>query len=173
MNTRATIRFVEEADAEALFEAARSSRAELAPWMPWCHADYCIEESRQWLTQEVARRVDGSGYAFAILDAAGAYCGGCGLNAIDRANRRANLGYWVRTSHRGQGLATEAVRQLSAWAFEHTDLIRLEIVASIENVASIRVADKAGAVREGIARSRIMLHGREHDAAVFSIVREP
>ena len=71
MNTRATIRFVEEADAEALFEAARSSRAELAPWMPWCHADYCIEESRQWLTQEVARRVDASGYAVGGLDAAG------------------------------------------------------------------------------------------------------
>jgi RimJ/RimL family protein N-acetyltransferase len=53
----------------------------------------------------------------------------------------------------------------------NTDLNRLEIVAAVENIPSQRVAEKAGAIREGIARSRLFLNGRFHDAAVFSFAR--
>jgi RimJ/RimL family protein N-acetyltransferase len=166
-----TIRFVEVSDASALFESVWASRAELEPWLPWCNAGYCIEESRQWLEQQLVRREAGTEYGFAIINRSGLYCGGCGLNAIDTAYLRANLGYWVRTSHAGQGLATHAVRLLAAWAFEHTALNRLEIVASTGNFASLRVAEKAGAEREGVARARLVLHGQVHDAVVYSIVR--
>jgi len=48
----------------------------------------------------------------------------------------------------------------------------LEIVVSIVNIASLRVAEKAGAVREGTLRNRFLLHGFAHDAAVFSFVRK-
>ena len=166
-----TIRFVEVGDAPALFEAAIASRAELAAWMPWCHPGYCIDESRQWVEQQPVRREAGTEYNFAIIDSNGTYCGGCGLNAIDTVNLRANLGYWVRTSHAGKGLATHAVYLLADWAFEHTPLNRLEIVASTRNGASLRVAEKAGAEREGVARARLVLHGEIHDGVVFSIVR--
>jgi RimJ/RimL family protein N-acetyltransferase len=166
-----TIRFVDVSDAPALFESVCASRAELAPWMPWCHAGYCIEESRQWLERQLREREAGTEYAFAIMDSSGLYCGGCGLNAIDPVCLRANLGYWVRTSHAGQGLATHAVRQLADWAFEHTALNRLEIVVSTSNFASLRVAEKVGAEREGVARARLVLEGQVHDAVVYSIVR--
>ena len=36
-------------DAQAIWSAARESLAQLQPWMPWCHANYSIEESRSWL----------------------------------------------------------------------------------------------------------------------------
>ncbi len=166
-----TIRFVEISDAPALFEAAMASRAELAPWMPWCHPAYSIEESREWLEEQEAERAAGTEYAFAIVDRHGEFCGGCGLNAIDTVNLRANLGYWVRTSHTRRGLATHAVGLLADWAFAHTVLNRLEIVVSTRNFPSLRVAQKAGAEREGVARARLVLDGEVHDAVVFSIVR--
>ena len=68
-------------------------------------------------------------------------------------------------------MATAAVRALSEWAFTHTWLERLEIVAATGNLRSRRVAEKAGAVREEVARSRLRLHERFHDAVVYSIVR--
>jgi ribosomal-protein-serine acetyltransferase len=69
------------------------------------------------------------------------------------------------------GVATAAVRALRDWAFERTDLIRLEIVIAVGNFASHRVAKKAGAVREGTLQRRLVLHGTVHDATMFSFTR--
>ncbi|MGL5096173.1 MAG: GNAT family N-acetyltransferase, partial [Planctomycetia bacterium] len=63
-------------------------------------------------------------------------------------------------------------QQTAAWAFAETNLVRLEIVAAVDNHASRRVAEKAGAVFEGIARRRLLVHGASHDAAVYSLVRD-
>jgi len=68
-------------------------------------------------------------------------------------------------------LATPATRLVAAWGFANTKLNRLEILASVRNLASIRVAEKAGGVREGVLRSRLLLHGQPHDAVIFSIIR--
>ena len=111
-------------------------------------------------------------FEFAIVSGDGRYLGGCGLNQIDRANSRANLGYWVRRSAAGRGVATQAVRSIRDWAFQHTDLVRLEVVIAAGNVASHRVAEKSGAIREGILKRRLILHGAAHDATMFALTRE-
>jgi ribosomal-protein-serine acetyltransferase len=159
------------ADASEVWEAARESLAELQLWMPWCHPGYSIEESRSWLEAQVPAFQHGTSFEFAIVSPDGHYLGGCGLNQIDQANNRANLGYWVRSSATGRGIATTAVQRLRHWGFEHTALVRLEVVIAIGNLASHRVAEKAGAVREGTLRGRLLLHGTLHDATMFSFVR--
>jgi RimJ/RimL family protein N-acetyltransferase len=73
----------------------------------------------------------------------------------------------------GQGIAPRAVEQLAKWAFSQTDLHRLEIVAALGNTRSQRVAEKAGAIREGILRGRLWLHSTPHDAVLYSITRTP
>jgi RimJ/RimL family protein N-acetyltransferase len=158
-------------DAPAVCEAALESCAELSPWMPWCHARYSIEESRAWLAVQVPAFRDGSAFEFAIVAANGRYLGGCGLNQVDTINSRANLGYWVRSSVTRRGVATTAVGWLREWGFRYTDLIRLEVVIAVENHASLRVAQKAGAAFEGILRQRLWLHGIAHDAAMWSFTR--
>ena len=158
-------------DVPRLFQAAQESIAEVYPWLPWCRPEYSLAEAQQWVEKQVGQFVDGVEFQFAIVAADGQYLGGCGLNQVDPLHRRANLGYWVRTSATRRGAASRAVRLLAAWAFGNTDLVRLEIVAAVENQSSIRVAEKAGAIREGIARSRLIVHGAAHDAAVFSITR--
>jgi ribosomal-protein-serine acetyltransferase len=165
------IRPYELADAVLVFEAARESLPALRPWMPWCHPDYSIEESRSWLETQVAAFENRAAFEFAIVAADGRYLGACGLNQIDTANQRANLGYWVRSSAAGCGVATAAVRLLRDWGFCNTELVRLEIVVAVGNGASHRVAEKAGAVREGTLRSRLLLHGISHDATMYSFTR--
>lgn len=159
------------ADAGALHEAGCESWREVHPWMPWCHEAYALREAEEWLAGQVPKFAAGLEYDFTIRDDSGTYLGACGLNDIDADNQRCNLGYWVRTSAAGRGIASTATRRLSAWAFENTTLVRLEIVAALGNLASQRVAEKAGAIREGTLQKRMALHGVWHDAALYAITR--
>ena len=158
-------------DAEALYEAVRESINELRPWLEWCHPEYAIDESRAWIDHCIEARSAGREYNFAITDFDDRLLGGCGINRIQPDHRVANVGYWVRTSVAGRGVATAATEVLVEFAFLHTDMNRLEIIASTRNVGSQRVAERAGARREGIVRSRLFLHGEPHDAAQFSFIR--
>jgi RimJ/RimL family protein N-acetyltransferase len=158
-------------DIPRLFAAAIESREELGRWLPWCHAGYSIEDSRQWVESQLTAFQRGAEYSFVIVDAEHRLLGGCGLNYLDRPNLRANLGYWVRSSDCRRGVAVAAVKLLVGWAFANTDFCRLEVIASVENMPSQRVAEKAGALREGVLRSRVQLQGRMHDAVIYSFVR--
>ena len=165
------IRRYELDDAASVVEAVRKSLTDLQVWMPWCHSEYSIADSRSWLEQQVPAFDAGTAFEFAIVSTGGDYLGGCGLNQIDKVNHRANLGYWVRSSVTRRGVATAAVQLIHEWAFKNTDLLRLEIVVAKENAASHRVAEKAGAVREGVMRRRVLLHGVAHDATMFAFTR--
>lgn len=160
-------------DASALHEAARESVADVHPWLPWCHSEYRLEDAETWIKSRVEAFTNRTEFSFLIEDENGRFLGGCGLNHISELHRLANLGYWVRTSAAGQGVASHAVQTLAQWAFANTNLERLEIVVAIGNTRSQRVAEKAGAHREGILRSRLFIHDRPHDAVLYSIVRSP
>ncbi len=158
-------------DAAALHEAAIESVWEVRPFMPWCRPNLTLDEGRSWIEAQVSAFQARKAFEFVILGRGGRFLGGCGLNQIDEENQRANLGYWVRTSATGRGIATTAVRQLVQWAFDNTNLVRLEVVVSTENAASLRVAEKSGAVNEGVLKKRLLLHGMWHDAVMLSFVR--
>jgi RimJ/RimL family protein N-acetyltransferase len=158
-------------DAGALQDAVVESLDELQPWMAWAHPGYTWDEARAWLEVQVAAFEARTEFQFAIVTAADEYLGACGLNHLDTLNRRANLGYWVRSRATRSGVATRAVGLLSEWAFNQTNLVRLEILAARENGPSRRVAVKSGAFEEGTLRKRLLLNGVFHDAVMYSILR--
>ena len=158
-------------DAAALHEAAIESVWEVRPFMPWCRPDLTVDEGRRWIEAQVSAFAARKAFEFVILAPDGRFLGGCGLNQIDEENHRANLGYWVRSSATGRGIATAAVRQLVQWAFNNTSLARLEVVVSTQNAASLRVAEKSGASSEGVLKKRLLLHGMWHDAVMLSFVQ--
>ncbi len=159
------------ADAGPLLEAVRESMAELERWMDWCHGGYSLDDAARWIAEQEQARLSGSGFEFVITGDGRTPLGVCGINGIHRAYRMCNLGYWVRSSHAGRGVATAAVRRLAAWTWEHTDVERVEIVAAVGNAASQRVAERAGALPEGVLRSRLLIHGVFHDAVMYSLIR--
>lgn len=167
------IRPFRQDDVQALYEAVDESRHALTRWLPWCHETYSIADSQSWVQSQLEAFPAGTMYSFVICDPAGRILGGCGLNHIDRTDRVANLGYWVRSSAAGRGIATAAIRRLVEWSFASTDLERLEVLVAVDNTASQRAAVKAGAVREGILRKRVSLQGASHDCVVYSFVRGP
>ncbi|HET6282772.1 MAG TPA: GNAT family protein [Polyangia bacterium] len=166
-----TIRLYEESDAEAMTAAARESTADVLPWMPWCHAEYSAADALRWIRATRDGHSTETMHEFAIADSTGQYAGGCGINQISLVTGVANLGYWVRSSLAGRGIAPAAVLELVPWAFQHTPLHRLEIVAAVANHRSQRVAEKAGAHRDAVLRKRIIVNGAPSDAVLYSILR--
>ena len=165
------IRPYEPDDSASLYAAARESVADVFPWLPWCHARYSMAEAEEWARSRPQLFKEGAEYNFAIVASSGRFLGGCGLNRINRDHRFANLGYWVRSADAGRGVASTAVRHMAEFAFSRSDILRLEIVCAVGNIRSQRAADKSGAMREGVLHDRLFLHGRAHDAVMYSIVR--
>ena len=157
-------------DIGVVFAAATESIDTVGRWMPWCHAGYTEAESSAWVEKARAMWQDGEAYEFAMFDSAIEYVGGAGINQFNRLHNLANLGYWVRQSRQRRGLATAAVQILAKFGFETLGLTRIEIVAASENAPSRRVAEKAGAQFECLARNRLVIHGTPLDAAVHSLV---
>jgi RimJ/RimL family protein N-acetyltransferase len=166
------LRALNMADLDMLYASICQSFVELSPWMPWCHQRYSKDDTRQFLARlgELAERCEE--FAFGIFDGRTSEFLGCnGINYIDIPYRRANLGYWIRSDRTGRGIASRSTRLLAETAMKELQLERIEIVVAIDNLASQRVAEKAGATREGILRQRIRAGGVQTDAICFSFIR--
>jgi ribosomal-protein-serine acetyltransferase len=158
-------------DVDKLFHAVRESIKEMGVWLPFAHENYTVKESKDWIKKRPKEWNKGIIYDFAIFDAQnGDLIGGCGLNEISEQNKKANLGYWVRTSYTGRGVAVTATKMLARWGFETLKLKRIEIYIAVDNKRSLRVAKKAGAKREGILRNRINIGDEMHDAVMHSLI---
>lgn len=138
------------ADAPALARRVHESLAQLSPWLPWATPDYGEREAAAF----IAFTATGVTHEFAI-EVDGDVVGACGLNTLDHSTRRANLGYWIATPVTGRGHVSQAVRALVDWAFAETAFERLEIVVARGNIPSQRVAERAGARREGVLERRV------------------
>ena len=168
---RLLLREFEEDDIEAILGAVAESAEALQRWMAWCKPDYGRADAEVFIRAQPQAWRDGREYTFLILDRrTKRFLGSCGLNRLDWANLMANLGYWIRTSAAGQGAATAAVKLVLRFAFEQLGLQRVEIVAAKGNTASQRVAEKAGATREALARNRCRAGGGPQDAYVYSVI---
>ena len=124
-----------------------------------------------WISDLPASWEEGVGFHFGIFDREDGRCvGGVGLNLVSKVYRILNLGYWVRTSETGRGLATEGARLLGDFALKELGALRVEVLAVVSNTGSRRVAEKIGAKFEGILRNRLTIHDKTQDAAMFSLV---
>lgn len=159
-------------DVDAFHAAVSESLADLIPWMSWANPTYGSAEAVEFIRVITETWDTGRYYAFAITDARdGTMLGAASLSHIHPVYNFCNLGYWVRSSRRGNGFAPRAARLAAQYGLDKLHLLRVEIVAAVENAASIKVAEKSGAHREGILRDRMTVREKVCDAAMFSFVR--
>jgi ribosomal-protein-alanine N-acetyltransferase len=90
---------------------------------------------------------------------------------VDELHRRGDIGYALAREYWGHGYATEAVRAMIEFGFEHLNLNRIEARAVPANVASTRVMQKAGMKYEGILSESGFFKGAYQDVALYSILR--
>ena len=132
-----------EADVDEMV-ACLDGEEEISRWLELIPQPYTAEDARAFLS-----RTDET--TFAVVDAAdGGVLGGIGLK-WNEAHDVAEIGYWARVEARGRGVTTRALRLASDLAFEE-GAARVQLRADVENVASRRVAEKAGFTAEGVLR---------------------
>jgi ribosomal-protein-serine acetyltransferase len=157
-------------DAQALLAAVRESVESVGRWLPWCTHDYGAQHAIDWIRQCQAAWISGDQFAFAIFDSNGEFLGAVGLSHRNREHNFASIGYWIRESARGRGVASRVARHVIRFGFEHVRLARIEIVAAVGNIASRRTAERAGARFEGNQRNRLLIREKMFDAAMYAVV---
>lgn len=194
---RVTLRLLHEGDAPALFSLIDGSREFLARHLPWPAECTCVEdvESRidSWEIQaQMAngacwgifakgsgssqsagslRPADGSVPASIQQHASDLQLAGVIiLGWIQAAHLSASVSYWLGECFTGRGLATDALKILSHFAFNRLGLNRLEISASVTNKASQAVATRAGYTQEGTCREYEFINGKFVDHVRFSLL---
>jgi RimJ/RimL family protein N-acetyltransferase len=166
---RLQLRSFTEADADDLF-ALQSNPHVLRYWdsPPW--VDRASVERFLAGCRQVAE--DGTGARVAIERTGdGAFLGWCTFNSWNPDFRSASLGYCLTEASWGRGYATEAARALLQWAFDTLDLNRVQSETDTRNVASARVLEKLGFVREGTLRENCIVNGDVSDSWVYGLLR--
>jgi RimJ/RimL family protein N-acetyltransferase len=110
------------------------------------------QDACRWLEVQRQGWLDGRRLGFAVLDSesggeSGRVFGGIALKDCRVGKDAAEVGYWTAPAARNRGVASEAVKLLTAWAFENfavQGLRRIELLHQQDNVASCRVAQKSG-----------------------------
>jgi len=88
------------------------------------------------------------------------------------AFRNAYLGYWIDVEHQGRGLMTEAVRATTTFAFATAALHRVQAAVMPRNAGSLRVLEKAGYRKEGLAERYLCIAGAWEDHLLFAVTSE-
>jgi ribosomal-protein-alanine N-acetyltransferase len=149
------------------------SRDYLSPWEPTWPSDALSESAYiRRLRRLTTEWKSDEGYSFHISARdTGQLIGGIGLTQVRRGvAQTATLGYWVGQKFARRGYTTEAVGLIVQFAFQTLRLHRIEAACLPENIASRRVLEKSGFVREGYARQYLMIAGDWRDHLTFALL---
>ena len=172
---RLIIRVARPGDGAVFHEAITESLAQLSPWLGWVTPAPAPEDSEascRGAHERFLRNEDLM--AFFFLKEGGKLVGGSGLHDADWDLRHFEVGYWGRSSYCGRGLMTEGVRALADHALDSLRATRVFLTTDTLNVASWKLAERAGFELEGILRNdRRSLSGGLRDTRVHSRIRRP
>ena len=101
----------------------------------------------------------------------GALVGGLTLCNVRRGvTQSCTLGYWIGAKHSRQGYMTAAVRAVVPFVFDSLELHRLEAACLPTNAASIKLLEKTGFQREGLARRYLRINGLWQDHLLYALL---
>ena len=131
------------------------------------------QEAQAYLDRQRGRLPEGTGFSFAIAEAAtGRGLGGIGLWLAGLDHGRATAGYSLTPSARGRGVAAAALTALTMFAWTIPALHRIELYIEPWNAGSIKTAERAGFEREGLLRSHQEIGGLRRDMLLYAAIRD-
>ncbi len=151
------------------------SRAYLTPWEPiWPSDDLTRTGFRRRLRRYAEDIANDRAYPFIIIrESDGAIIGGITLANVRRGIVQAGtIGYWIGEPYAHHGYMTASLRVLLPSLFGELNLHRIEAACIPTNLASVRVLEKAGFTREGLARRYLCINGVWQDHLLFGMLHE-
>lgn len=166
-NDLVTLRMWQQSDLPVIAEAGDDPYIPLVTTIP---ARYTHRDGQAFLQRQWDQAAEGRGCPLAIVSAATQdVVGMATLTGINWTHRRAGIGYWVLSRHRGHGYATAAATLLPGIARD-IGLIRIEALIEPDNTASQAVCLAAGLAREGVLRSYYRIGSANRDMIIFGMV---
>lgn len=170
---RLLIRVPRAGDGESVNAAIQESFEAITVYLPWAKERPTVEETETVMRRGRAQFMERSDLPLLLFQkGTGEFVGGSGLHRIDWDVPKFEIGYWCRTKFEGQGYIAEAVRRITAFAFETLAARRVEIKCETDNVRSKRVAEGNGFTLEGTLRNDSLSNrGTVRSTLVFSMLR--
>ena len=97
-----------------------------------------------------------------------------GIGAFRQNNihsKTAELGYYIAEEYWGKGIMTNVVKNLCAYIFENTDIIRIFAEPFATNLGSCKVLEKAGFTYEGTLKSNAVKNGVVIDMKMYALIK--
>ncbi len=162
-----TLRPLREEDIDSIYQACQDPTISTFTRVPYPYDREMAEEFVRGC--DISYR-NHQGIVFAI-EVGGQFAGTIGLHGIQLGDHCAEVGYWIEKSHRGKGLGTAALRSLLDFSLKVMEFRRIEGLADYNNLASQRVMERAGIVRDALLRNRVTKpNGEQIDMVLLSIV---
>lgn len=131
---------------------------------------YTLADAQWFLGDCLARH--GQGCLFYAIQAEGRVVGSISVAVqTDVYRRSAELGYWLARPYWGQGIMTQAVKQICREAFDRFDILRIYAEPFAHNLASRRVLEKAGFTLEGTMRDGVTKNEQVFSYCMYSLLR--
>jgi len=172
---KVTLRWPAAGDFAAWSHLREISRNFLVPWEPaWPIDDLTRSAYRRRLKRYAEDQHNDVSYSFFVFRRQDdALVGGLTIANIRRGVAQAgSLGYWMGEPFARKGYMTSAVRAVAPFAFGALNLHRLEAACIPTNAASMRLLEKCGFVREGLARQYLCINGQWQDHVLYARLRD-
>lgn len=171
---RLLLRIPRRGDSQIIYPALRESLPTLRQWLLWAYELQSLRHSEAELREAIIRFHQRRTLRWLLFrQADGEFVGMAEFHSFNWSIPRCEIGYWARTSMTKQGYITEAVQRMTQFGFEVLHMARIDIHCDARNIASARVAEKAGYTLEG----RLRHHRRDvkdelADTLIYAIVPE-
>ncbi len=161
-------------DADPLLEAVQASLPELIRWLPWAHHGYGRNDAVAFIRESMSAWREGRAFDFSIRRDArpDRHLGNVSVWFTARGGHVGEVGYWIRTDETGKGLCSQATARVLQIAYEELAMHKVVLRIAIGNLASERIADKLGFVREGLLREELRVNGQWMDHTLWSLLRD-
>ena len=162
------LRPVELSDAETVFGALDTYRADMRTWLPFVDTTFDAGDSLKYI-----RSVLSSGEEVFAVEYDGAFCGVAGFRDTDRRESKTEIGYWLIPPFRGRGIMRRCVRALCDYAFGSMGMERVLIKCAVKNQKSAAIPASLGFTMKGIEPRGELLVSGWTDLTVWELEREP
>jgi RimJ/RimL family protein N-acetyltransferase len=161
------LRLRADADIPRMVEACNDPAIQRYTVVP---TDYTEANAREYGLRSAQALGEGTALSLIIADSAtDDLLGTIALRRVGDGDRW-SVGYWVAPWARQRGVATAAVRLITAFGFEELGVREIELLAEPENIASQRVAEAAGFEKGELLRNRIVIKGATHDVFMYTLL---
>ncbi len=135
---------------------------QIKPFVPDNHIPKDIKSAAQELLQQKMLEIDGKGIYWGIYTNK-RLIGTCGLHSGNKQEQSMEISYEIHPDFNGKGITTSAVAHAVAYSDRYLTLKKILAYTLTDNIASQRVAEKAGFVKHGILKNNCIYKGKMID----------